>query len=143
MTVHKSVHQTRSNYGRVDGICIFLHRVRLDLCVSNDDIEAFCIEIINKNSKNIFINAWYRHSSDKGKVFEENLTTFRTTKNLNKSKCVVGDLNLNLVDCDVNAKVKMLLFQNNYIPVIENFQNKCNIYRSINANSVLGAFHIK
>ena len=82
MTVHKSVHQTRSNYGRVDGICIFLHRVRLDLCVSNDDIEAFCIEIINKNSKNIFINAWYRHSSDKGKAFEENLTTSLNNKKL-------------------------------------------------------------
>ena len=46
---------------------------------------------------------------------------FNKTKTLGKPTYIVSDLNSNLLDCNVNAKVKTyinLLFQNNYIPLI-------------------------
>ena len=62
-----SVHKTRS-HGRSGGICILLKKcllceVRLDICVNNENIEVFCIEMIQKSSKNIFINVQYRYSA--------------------------------------------------------------------------------
>ena len=43
-------------------------------------MEAFSIEIISKNSKNILIRMQYRHLSSKGEIFEEKF------KNLTKPK---------------------------------------------------------
>ena len=56
---YESIHQVR----RIDkggGIAVFLHEsltfnIRHDLSVNNADIEALCVEIINKKSKNILI----------------------------------------------------------------------------------------
>ena len=81
-----NVHQTRSHV-RAGGICIFLHKsllykVGLDLCVNNEDIETFYIDIFNKNSKSLFINAQYRHSVSKGKAFGEYLKTFLNNEKL-------------------------------------------------------------
>ena len=39
-------------------------------------MEAFFIEIIHKNFKNILVSIQYRHVSSKGKIFEEYLKTF-------------------------------------------------------------------
>ena len=57
---YKSIHQVRRT-GRCGGIAVFLYEsltfsIRHDLSVNNADIEALCIEIINKKSKNILIN---------------------------------------------------------------------------------------
>ena len=57
---NKSIHQVRRT-GTCGGIAVFLHKsltfsIRHDLSVNNTDIEALCIEIINKKSKNILIN---------------------------------------------------------------------------------------
>ena len=46
---------------------------------------------------------------------------FNKTKTPGKPTYIVSDLNSNLLDCHVNAKVKTdvkLLFQNNYVPLI-------------------------
>ena len=62
-----------------------LYKLRPDLSVNNENIEALCIEIINKKSKNIFINAQHRHPTSRDKKFEEYLKTFLSkTKNVNK-----------------------------------------------------------
>ena len=41
-------------------------------------MEAFSIEIINKNSKNILISTQYRHPSSKDKMFQEYLKNVST-----------------------------------------------------------------
>ena len=54
---YKSIHQVR-RAGKGGGIAVYLHEsltfnIRHDLSVSKADIEALCVEIINKKSKNI------------------------------------------------------------------------------------------
>ena len=96
---YKSIHQVR---GTVKGGCIavFLHEsltfnVRQDLSVNNTDIEALCVEIINKNSKNIFINSHYRQPAGNFNEFEAYLSTFLAkSKTTDKTSFLVGDLNL-------------------------------------------------
>ena len=45
--------------------CALIFKLRLDLSLNNKEMEAFAIEIINKNSRNILINTQYRHPSSK------------------------------------------------------------------------------
>ena len=57
---YKSIHQVRRT-GKGGGIAVFLHKsltfnVSHDLGVNNADIEALCVKIIKKKSKNILIN---------------------------------------------------------------------------------------
>ena len=52
-------------------ICIFLHeslmlKLKHGVSINIEEIEAFSIEIINKNSKNILISTQYRRPSSKG-----------------------------------------------------------------------------
>ena len=62
-------------------------------------MEAFSIEIISINSKNILVTTQYRHPSSKGEIFEEYLKKFfNKIKARNKPTHTVGDLNLNLVN---------------------------------------------
>ena len=61
---YKSIHQVRRT-GKGGVIVVFLHEslpfnIRHDLSVSNTNIEALCVEIINKKSKNILTNTQYR-----------------------------------------------------------------------------------
>ena len=122
---YTSVHQVRKHGHTGGGISLFLHnslmyKMRNDISVNNDDIESLCVEIINKNTKNIIVNTIYRKPTGNIKPFESYLKTF-----LEKTKCkptyVTGDLNLNLLDYDVNPKVNSycnLLFAHNFVPVI-------------------------
>ena len=55
------MHSPGKESGKDGGIAVFLHEaltfnIRHDLSVNNADIEALCIEIINKKSKNFLIN---------------------------------------------------------------------------------------
>ena len=55
----KSIHHVRRT-GKGGSIAVFLHEsltfnIRHDLSVNNADIEALCVEIANKKSKNILI----------------------------------------------------------------------------------------
>ena len=52
---YKNIHQVR-RAGKGGGIVVFLHKsltfsIRHDLSVNNADIEALCVDIINKKSK--------------------------------------------------------------------------------------------
>ena len=116
---YNSIHQVRRT-GKGEGIAIFLHEsltfnVRHDLSVNNADIEALCVEIINKKSKNILINTQYRLPAGNFNEFEAYLNTFLAkSKTTDKTCFLVGDLNLNLIDYQSNAKVRdfvNLIFQ--------------------------------
>ena len=77
---YKSIHQVR-RAGKSGGILAFLHEsltfnIRHDISANNADIKALCVEIINKKSKNILINAQYRQPAGNFNEFEAYLNTF-------------------------------------------------------------------
>ena len=80
---YKNIHQVR-RAGKSGGILAFLHEsltfnIRHDISVNNADIKALCVEIINKKSKNILINAQYRQPAGNFNEFEAYLNTFLNT----------------------------------------------------------------
>ena len=99
-------------HDRPGGICVFIHnsltfKLRPDLWTKSNDIESLAIEIINKKSKNVVINAQYRKPAGDFKQYKtylENL--FNKMKNSNKTIYIVGDTNLNLINYEMNIKVK-------------------------------------
>ena len=110
---YKSIHQVRRT-GKGGGIAVFLDEsltfnVRHDLSVNNADIEALCVEIINIKSKNILINTQYRQLAGNFNEFEAYLNTFLAkSKTSDKTYFLAGDLNLNLIEYQSNAKVRTL-----------------------------------
>ena len=137
---YKSIHQVRRT-GKGGGIAVFLHEsltfnVRHDLSVNNADIEALCVEIINKKSKNILVNTQYRQPAGNFNEFEAYLNTFLAkSKTTGKTCFLVGDLNLNLIDYQSNAKVRdfvNLIFQHSLVPIV----NKPTRVRKSNATLI-------
>ena len=123
---YKSIYQIRRT-GKGGGIAVFLHEsltfnVRHVLSVNNADIEALCVEIINKKSKNILINTQYRQPAGNFNEFKAYLNTFLAKfKTTDKTCFLVGDLNLNLIDYRSNAKVRdlvNLIFQHSLVPIV-------------------------
>ena len=123
---YKSIHHVR-RAGKGGGIATFFHEsltfnIRHDLSVNNADIEALCVEIINKKSKIILINTQYRQPAENFNEFEAFLTTFlANSKTTDKTCFLVGDLNLNLIDYQSNAKVRNfvnLIFQHSLVPIV-------------------------
>ena len=116
---YKSIHQVRRT--------VFLHEtltfnIRHDLSVNNADIEALCVEIINKKSKNILINTEYRQPAGNFNEFEVYFNTFLAKSKTTEKACfLVGDSKLNLIDYQSNAKVKNfvnLIFQHSLVPIV-------------------------
>ena len=107
------------------GITVFVHKelicnIRHDLSINDDDTEALFLEIINQKSKNIFINTIFRQVSGKNENFENYFRKF-LGKTKVKTKYVLGDYNINLLDYDANCKVKSYCntaFSHNFIPII-------------------------
>ena len=95
-----------------------IYNVKSDLSINNGNIEALCIEIVNKNGKNIVINTRYRNLQE----YIPNLKSIRKishftnkAKNNGKDLHVVRDLNLNLLDHSTSSKLKdylRIVFQN-------------------------------
>ncbi|XP_065681444.1 uncharacterized protein LOC136095124 [Hydra vulgaris] len=122
---YTSIHQPRDSYGG-GGVSIFVHNSidfypRNGLCVNETDCESLCIELYNKTTKNIIVNAIYRKPSGNLKKFKTHLNTF-LTKVIKERKhiCVVGDINLNLLK-QASNKIKHFidkLLQHNVIPTI-------------------------
>ena len=107
---YKSIHQVR-RVGKGGGIAAFLYEsltfnIRHDLSVNNADIEALCVEIIDKKSKNILINTQYRQPAENFNEFEAYLNTFfAKSKTTDKTCFLVGDLKLNLIEYQSNTLV--------------------------------------
>ena len=123
---YKSIHQVR-RAGKGGDTAVFLHEsltfnIRYDLSVNNADIEALCVEIINKKSKNILINTQHRQPAGNFNEFEAYLNTFLAkSKTTDKACFLVGDLNLNLIDYQSNAEVRNfvnLIFQHSLVLIV-------------------------
>ena len=109
--------------------------MRLDLTIKNEEIKQ----------KNILISTQYKYPLIKAKIFKEYLKGFFKKKIIrDKPKYIGNDLNLNLLDYSVNAKLKIyvnLLFQNNCIPLISKLYKisgmNATITDHINSNNYL------
>ena len=149
---YTSINQVRK-HGRGGVICVFIHnsrtfKLRSDLGTNSNEIESLVIEIINKNCKNVVINAQYRRPAgdfEQHKTYLENF--FNKMKNSNKAIYIIGDTNLNLTDNETNIKVKNylnLLFQKNFIPVINKptrvSRSNATIIDHINTNHFLNIY---
>ena len=109
------------------GTCLFIHNSLTflkssDLCVNNNDIESLSIEIVYANNKNSIVNVTYRQPAGNIEVFDDSFKKILLPKkDKNKPIYITGDLNLNLLDYNTNAKVKSLLdiiFAHSFVPLI-------------------------
>ena len=134
-------------------MCVFIHnsltfKLRSDLGTKRNDIESLAIEIINKDNKNVVINAQYRQPAGDFKQYKTYLQNFfNKMKNSDKAIYVVGHTNLSLLDYETNIKVKNylnLLFQKSFIPVINKptrvSRNNATIIDHINTNHFLNNY---
>ena len=98
--------------GKGGGLSVFIHKsllskVRSDLNVNTKHMESLSVEIVNNKSKNIVITTTYRPPDGNIKTFETFLKAlYSKVTSSNKLFYLVGDLNLNVLDYDVNEKVK-------------------------------------
>ena len=122
----KSIYEVRKTDKGV-GIAIFLHESLTftnghNFNVSNADIEALCVEVINKKPENILINTQCRQQAGNFNDLEPSLNKFLDkSKTTDKTFFLVGDLNLNLIDYQSNEKVRSLvnlIFQNSLAPIV-------------------------
>ena len=62
---YNSIHQTRVIGKTGSRVTMFIHNISIynikpDLSINDNNIEALCIEIVNKDGKNILINIQHR-----------------------------------------------------------------------------------
>ena len=116
---YKSIHQVRRTASLHESL---IFNIRHDLSVNNANIEALCVEIINKKSKNILINTQYRQPAGNFNEFEVYSNIFLAkSKTIDKTYFLVRDLKLNLIDYQFNAKVRNfvnLIFQHSLVPIV-------------------------
>ncbi|XP_065672231.1 putative histone-lysine N-methyltransferase 1 [Hydra vulgaris] len=146
---YKSVHQPR-NFGIGGGVSIFIHNsinysLRNDLCVNEIDCESLCIELKNKNTKNIIVNATYRPPSGNLKKYKTHLKSFITAINKTRDHVfLAGDLNIDLKKHASNNNVKNFintLLQNNLIPTINKPTRVTNNSSTLLDNIITNNFH--
>ena len=108
------------------GLGIYVHKT-LDyktlpnLSENTENIEAFTIEIENKNSKNVLISAVYWPPCGNQSKFLEEIEENVHNSKYSKSFFLVGDLNLNSLDYASRTSIKNFLnlaFKNGIFPVI-------------------------
>ena len=123
---YSSIHQIRKNK-KGGGVCFFIHdslkyKLRNDFSANNEHNESLCIEIINKTNKNMIINTIYRQPDGKIKPFKKFIKNIMLKiERSNKPVYLVGDFNLNILDYEINKRVKNffnLIFQYSLIPII-------------------------
>ena len=108
---YNAIHQERKGK-RGGGVCVYINKRynfkhRRDFSISVDGNETLSVEIINKTTKNIIVNACYRPPNAKIKPFKTHATKIlNALHKKNQKKFFVGDFNINSLDYDSNSKVK-------------------------------------
>ena len=124
---YNSVHKTRKNK-KGGGICIYIHKsihfkIRNDVDLFNNEIEAASVEIVNSSLKNFIITGIYRPPKGSIKFFKDYCKELLSKKKTSgKNVFIVGDLNINSLDYESNEPVKKffnLVFQNGFLPLIQ------------------------
>ena len=99
-----------------------IYNMKPDLSINNDNIESWCIEIVNNNSKYILINTQYRQPAEMYSEFEKYMKDFTNKLKKNWKRFFYRRrYKFNLLDHSTNLKVKEYLnvvFQILLIPMI-------------------------
>ena len=100
---------------RGGGVALFIqndlvYKVRNDLAINNSDIESCFIELINTGKPNIIIGTVYKPPCVLTNNFTECLNTILSlTSSENKHCYIMGDYNINLLECDVDNSVQTFM----------------------------------
>ena len=110
---YECYHVPRGYDKRGGGVCIYVEKgmhviEKPEISVSNEDIEAQLVEIVQHKSKKIISGNVYRPPHGKMKPFNETIQKF-VSFSKQKPFFLSGDLNLNLFSFDVDPKVKNFL----------------------------------
>ena len=122
-----------------------IYNIRHNLSVNDEDTEALCLEIINQESKNVFINTIYRQPSGNKESFENYFGKF-LEKTKTKITYVLGDFSLNLLYYDTNCKVKSYCntdFSHNFIPIMNKQTHATNRNATITDHILTNSFNSK
>ena len=85
----------------------YSHKFRKDLQVNFKAFECLCVEVENKNSKNIVLNLVYRPPNGDHKELENYFKNSLSKREIShKDVILAGDFNINLLDFDTNKKVQ-------------------------------------
>ena len=121
------IHEKRKTNHKGGELGIYVHKtldykILPNLTKNTENIETFTREMKNKNSKNISISTVYWvPRGNQSKFLEEIEQVVQNSKHYTKSFFLVGDLNLNSLDCTSSTPVKKffnLTFENGIFPVI-------------------------
>ena len=81
-------------------------QIQKDLHVNSKAFECLCVEVENKNSKNIVLNLVYRPPNGAHKELENYFKSSLSKREIsNKDAILAGDFNINLLDFDISKKV--------------------------------------
>ena len=90
--------------------------------INSDAIECLCIEILNKQSKNLILNLSYRPPQGDTTLFEKHLQDLLWRHDVCKKEVLItGDFNINLLDFENNKKVQSfvnLMLRCGMVPII-------------------------
>ena len=105
---------------------MFIHdlliKLRPDLSVNDESINALCVELINKKSRYNLVNIPYIQPAGQIRQYEKHFENFfQKTKKAYRPIYIQGSLNLNLLDYQSCPKVNKYLnhlFQHSFISVV-------------------------
>ena len=81
-----------------------------DLSINSNDIESLCIEIHHKKDTNMLFSVVYRLLNDDMSVFESFCKKMLSANDERLKKIIfAGDININVLDCESNKKVRHFL----------------------------------
>ena len=87
---------------------------RTDLSTTDDEFETIWVEIVNTKAKNILCCCAYRHPSFNPVRFKEHLeSTLSQLTSENKSIFIMGDFNINLLNCESHPEYNDFLLMLN------------------------------
>ena len=101
-------------------ITVLILKYQKKQSINSNYIECACIEVIRKTAKNIIVSCIYQPPrGDSYKFFNEIETVI--CKNCGKTLFLVGDLNINSLDCSINTNIRdffNLVFQDGVFPLL-------------------------
>ena len=98
------------------------YKLGSDLNITSVTIECLCIEILNKQSKNVILNLSYRPPQGDTKLFWKHLQDLLLRHDICKKEVFIkGDFNINFLDFENSKEVQSfvnLMFRCGMVPAV-------------------------
>ena len=83
------------------------YKIRNDLCINDSETESFFIEVINSHKSNVIIGIVYKPPCVSGNNFTDHIDEIFSRLNAENKNCyIMGDYNINLLQCDTDITVQ-------------------------------------